>query len=67
LIVEVTEAYKALQQISIPTADQIPASEFIIPPEKYEMVKDAIGKSKSSISLKCAGNKFVRALADGDN
>ena len=41
--------------------------EFIIPKEKYEMVKDAIGKSKSSIFLKCAGNKFVRALADADN
>jgi len=61
---------KSVQRISIPTADQIPASEFefIIPKEKYEIVRDAIGKSKSAIFVKCNGSKkFVRALADVDN
>jgi hypothetical protein len=65
---EVTQLKEALQQISIPTADQIPASEFIIPREEYEMVKDAVDKSKSAIFVKCDGSKkFVRALADVDN
>jgi hypothetical protein len=67
---EVTQLREALQRISIPTADQIPASEseFIIPKEKYEMVKDAMDKSKSSIFGKCDENKkFARAVADVDN
>ena len=52
---------------SIPTADQIPASEFefIIPKGKYEMVKDAMYKSKSSIFVKCdESKKFARAEPD---
>ena len=38
---QVTQLKKALHRTSIPTADQIPASEFefIIPKEKYELVK----------------------------
>jgi hypothetical protein len=66
LKVEAMEDYKALQRISKPTADQIPASEFefIIPKEKYEMVKDAMGKSKSSIFVKC---DVARAVADVNN
>jgi hypothetical protein len=67
---EVTQLRDALQRISIPTADQIQASgfEFIIPKKEYEMVKDAMDKSKSAIFVKCDGSKkFVRALADVDN
>jgi len=42
--------------------------EFIIPKEKYEMVTDAMDKSKSVIFVKCDGKKkFLRALADVDN
>jgi hypothetical protein len=42
--------------------------EFIIPKEKYEMVRDAMDKSKSVIFVKCDGKKkFLRALADVDN
>ncbi|MGA9153610.1 MAG: hypothetical protein WBZ36_23770, partial [Candidatus Nitrosopolaris sp.] len=42
--------------------------EFIIPKEKYEMVMDAMDKSKSVIFVKCDGKKkFLRALADVDN
>jgi hypothetical protein len=38
---QVTQLKEALQRTSIPTADQIPASEFefIIPKEKYDLVK----------------------------
>jgi len=64
---EVTQLRDALQRISIPTADQIQASgfEFIIPKEEYELVKDAMDKSKSVIFVKCDGSKkFVRAVAD---
>ena len=67
---EVTQLREALHRISIPTADQIPASEsqFIIPKEKYEMVKDAMDKSKCSIFVKCdESKKFARAVADVDN
>jgi len=36
--------------------------------EKYEMVKEAMDKSKSAIFVKYDGSKkFVRALADVDN
>jgi hypothetical protein len=42
--------------------------EFIIPKEKYEMVRDAMDKSKSVIFVKCDGKKkFLRALVDVDN
>lgn len=42
--------------------------EFIIPKERYEMVRDAMDKSKSVIFVKCDGKKrFLRALADVDN
>ena len=62
------EYHKALQQISIPTADQIPASEFIIPKKKYEMVIDAMDKSESAIFVKCDESKrLARAVADVDN
>ncbi len=67
---EVTQLREALQRISIPTADQIqaPGFEFIIPKEEYELVKDAMDKSKSAIFVKCDGSKkFVRAVADVDN
>jgi hypothetical protein len=67
---QVTQLKEALQRLSIPTADQIPASKFelIIPEEKYEMVKDAMDKSKSTIFVICDGSKkFVRAVADVDN
>ena len=67
---EVTQLREALQRISISTADQIQAYgfELIIPKEEYEMVKDAMDKSKSAIFVKCDGSKkFVRALADVDN
>ena len=67
---QVTQLREALQRIWIPTADQILASEFefIIPKEKYEMVKDAMDKSKSSIFVKCdESKKFARAVADVDN
>jgi len=67
---QVTQLREVLKRISIPTADQIPASEFelIIPNEEYEMVKDATDKSKSTIFVKCDGSKkFTLALADVDN
>jgi hypothetical protein len=67
---EITQLKEAFQRISIPTADQIPASEFefIIPKEKYEMLRDAMDKSKSTIFVICDGSKkFVRAVADVDN
>ena len=67
---QVTQLKEALQRISVPTADQIPVSEFefIIPKEEHELVKDAMDKSKSAIFVKCDGSKkFVRALADVDN
>jgi hypothetical protein len=57
----------ALQRISIQTADQNPASEFefTIPKEKYEMVRDAMDKSNSAISVKCDESRtFVRADPD---
>src|SRR5215471_21109201 len=52
---EVTQLREALQRISISTADQIRAYgfELIIPKEEYEMVKDAMDKSKSAIFVKC--------------
>jgi hypothetical protein len=64
---QVTQLKEALQRISIPTANRIPASgfEFIIPKEEYEMVKDAMDKSKSAIFVKYDGSKkFVRAEPD---
>jgi len=67
---EVTQLREALHRISISTADQIQAFgfELIIPKEEYEMVKDAMDKSKSAIFVKCDGSKkFVRTLADVDN
>ena len=42
--------------------------EFIIPKEEYEMVKDAMEKSKCAIFVKCDGSKkFARVVADVDN
>jgi len=67
---EVTQLREALQRISISRADQIQAYgfELIIPKEEYEMVKDAMDKSKSAIFVKCDGSKkFVHAVADVDN
>jgi hypothetical protein len=66
----VTQLKEALQQISVPTADQIPVSEFdfIIPKEKYEIVIDAMDKSESAIFVKCDRSKrFVGAVPDVDN
>ena len=65
---QVAQLKEALQEIPIPTADQIPISEIIIPKEKYEMVKDAMDKSKSAIFVKCdETKKFACAVADVDN
>jgi hypothetical protein len=67
---KVNQLTEALKRISIPTADQISPSgfEIPIPKENYEMVKDAMGKSKNAIVVKCdAGKKFVRAVPDVDN
>lgn len=55
-----TSASEALQTVS--------EFEFIIPKEKYEMVRDTMDKSKSLIFAKCDDKKkFLRALADVDN
>jgi len=41
--------------------------EFIIPKEKYQMVRDAMEKSQCAIFVKCDGSKkFARAVADVD-
>jgi hypothetical protein len=67
---EVTQLREAIQRISISTADQIETFgyEFIIPMEEYEIVKDAMDKSKSAIFVICDGSKkFVRTVADVDN
>jgi hypothetical protein len=67
---KVIQLSEALQRISIPTADQIPPSEFefTIPKEQYEMVKDAMHKSDRAIFVKCdEGKRFVRAVPDVDN
>jgi hypothetical protein len=67
---KVIQLSEALQRISIPTADQIPPSEFefTIPKENYEMVKDAMDKSNNAIFVKCDERKrFVRAVPDVDN
>ncbi len=54
-----------LRKISIRTADQATEFEFTIPKEMYEMVKDAMDKSKSAIFVRCDENKkFVRAEPD---
>ncbi len=52
---KVIEPSEALKRTSIQTADQIPPTkfEFTIPKEKYEMVRDAMDKSKGSIFVKC--------------
>jgi hypothetical protein len=63
----VTQLKEALQRISIPTANQILATEFEfpIPKEKYEMVRDAMDKSKSAIFVKCDGSKkFLHVKPD---
>ncbi|MGC2682278.1 MAG: hypothetical protein WA323_10445 [Candidatus Nitrosopolaris sp.] len=64
---KVIELNEALKRTSIRTADQIPAAEFefTIPKEKYEMVRDAMDKSKGSIFVKCDESRtFVRADPD---
>jgi hypothetical protein len=64
---KVIELSEALELTSIQTADQIPATEFgfTIPKEKYEMVRDAMDKSRDSIFVKCdESKKFVRADPD---
>jgi hypothetical protein len=66
-VIELSEAFK---QTSMRTPDEIPASESesIIPKEKYDMVRDAMDKSKDAIFVKWYGSKkFVRAVADVDN
>ena len=47
--------------------DEILASESVIPKEEYDMVRDAMDKSKDAIFVKCYGKKFVRVVADVDN
>ena len=64
---EVIQLREALRGISIPTADQIPTTGlgFTIPKEKYEMVIDAMERSKSAIFVECdESKKFVRAESD---
>jgi hypothetical protein len=67
---KVIELSEALTRTSIKTADQIPSTEFefTIPKEKYEMVRDAMDKSKGSIFVKCDESRtFVRADPDVNN
>jgi hypothetical protein len=64
---EVIQLREALRRRSIPTADQIPATILgcRIPKEKYEIVRDAMDRSKSAIFVECdESKKFVRAEPD---
>ncbi len=64
---KVIELSEALKRTSIQTADQIPTTEleFRIPKEKYEMVRDAMDKSKDSICITCDESRtFARAQPD---
>jgi hypothetical protein len=64
---KVIELSEALKRTSIPTADQILATEFefTIPKEKYEMVRDAMDKSKDTIFVTYDESRtFVRAQPD---
>ena len=64
---EVIQLREALRRRSMPTADQIPATGLgcRIPKEKYEIVRDAMDKSKSAIFVECDESKeFVRAEPD---
>ena len=64
---EVIQLREVLRRRSIPTADEIPATGlgFRIPKEKYEIVRDAMDKSKSAIFVECDESKeFVRAEPD---
>src|SRR5215831_4043745 len=66
---EVIQLREALQRKSMQTVDQVPATGlgFPIPKEKYEMVIDAMDRSKSAIFVECdESKKFVRAVADVD-
>ena len=48
--------------------EQASEFEFTISKEKYDMVRDAMDKSKSAIFVKCYGSKkFVHVVADVDN
>jgi hypothetical protein len=61
---KVSQLSEALQRISIKTADQVPATGdgITIPREKYQMVRDAMDRSKSAIFVECdKSKKFVRA------
>ncbi|MGB8935370.1 MAG: hypothetical protein WCC17_09730, partial [Candidatus Nitrosopolaris sp.] len=63
---KVIELSGAPKHTPMRTPDEIPTSEseFIIPKEKYDMVRDAMDKSKGAIFVKCYGSKkFVRAVA----
>src|SRR5215831_3959414 len=67
---EVIQLKEALQRISMQTVDQVPATGlgFPIPKEKYEMVIEAMDRSKSAIFVECdESKKFIRAVADVDN
>ena len=64
---EVIQMRETLRRRSIPTADQIPATGlgFTIPKEKYEIVRDAMDRSKGAIFVECDGSKkFVRVEPD---
>ena len=52
---KVSQLSEALQRISISTADQVPATRlgFTIPREKYQMMRDAMNRSKSMIFVEC--------------
>jgi hypothetical protein len=67
---KVIELSEALKRTSIPTADQILATEFefTIPKQKYEMVRDAMEKSKDSICVTCDESRtFVCVDPDVNN
>ena len=64
---EVIQLREALRRISIPTADKIQAIGlgFTIPKEKYEIVRDAMDRSKRAIFVECDGSKkFLHVKPD---
>jgi hypothetical protein len=67
---KVIELSEPLKHTPMRTPNEILASEseFIIPKEEYDMVRDAMDKSNGAIFVIFYGSKkFVRAVADVDN
>ena len=56
---KVIQLSEALHRKSIQTADKVPTTGvgFPIPKEKYELVRDAMERSKSAIFVECDGIK----------